>query len=93
MRLDDFYPEALDAAKRMQHLANGPMLTDIEQLNQAGQLLADRETWDGPRAQRFRSEWQGMHVSLMEAQKAICQLRVQANEILLDVLAAGGMTR
>jgi len=84
--------DALDAGTRLKRLVEGQLGDDIEKLDREGGTMSDPAHWEGPRAQEFRAEWEKMDGSLREAQKAVLQLRDQADRILKAIMEAGGFT-
>jgi uncharacterized protein YukE len=74
----------------MQQVINGPLMEQIDALNQQGQTLSDPDVWDGRLASQFRSDWPQMHKSLLQTKEAVEQLRANAKQINDDIMRAGG---
>jgi hypothetical protein len=83
-------PEAVQAAQRLQSILSGSLTGDLRQLQQLGQTLANPADWDGPIAARFRSEWPNEERALQQAVTNLETLQKQVQQILRNIMAAGG---
>lgn len=82
--------EGVQALRRMRDIINGPLLEQINSLNQQGQLLSQPNVWDGQLASRFRSQWPDMDRALKTLQQQLEELRQQSEQINQNILRAGG---
>ena len=82
--------EGVQALRRMRDIINGPLLEQINSLNQQGQLLSQPNVWDGQLATRFRSQWPDMDRALKTLQQQLEELRQQSEQINRNILSAGG---
>ena len=83
-------PEAVQAAQRLQAILSGSLTGDLRQLQQLGQTLSNPNDWDGPIASKFRGEWPNEEKALQQAITNLEQLQKQAQQILQNIMKAGG---
>ena len=83
-------PEAVQAAQRLQAILAGSLTGDLRQLQQLGTTLSNPNEWDGPIAVRFRGEWPNEERALQQAITNLEQLQKQAQQILQNIMRAGG---
>lgn len=82
--------QAEQAIQKMQQIINGPLIDQINQLNQQGQTLSEPNVWDGRLAQEFRNRWPDVHKTLVQAQKDLEELRAKVQQINENIMSAGG---
>jgi uncharacterized protein YukE len=81
---------ALDAARQLQQVINGPLADQIELLNRQGQVLCDPNLWDGNQARLFRQEWPQHLQNLRRTQESLNQLRATVERAIQNIMLAGG---
>ncbi len=81
---------AREAIERFQRIVQGPLLQQIADLNREGQILSDRNNWDGRLAAQFRAHWAETHQKLVAIQGALEDLRRQVAQINQNIMQAGG---
>jgi uncharacterized protein YukE len=82
---------AAASIKMMEKIINGGLHDQITALDAEGKNLSQPEIWDGTLANQFRSEiWPSAHKALIEAQKALEELRTQIQLINQNIMTAGG---
>ena len=81
--------EAITSAQRLQQILSGTLTVDLRQLQQLGSTLSNANEWDGPVAQRFRSEWPNESKALQQAITNLEALQKQAQQILQNIMKAG----
>ena len=70
---------------------NGGFSEQITQLDNHGRTLSDPNNWDGPLAQRFRSEtWPQTKTALDKAKTELDELQKQLDQIARNIMSAGG---
>jgi uncharacterized protein YukE len=74
----------------MQRIINGGLTDQIRALNAEGQKLSDPNSWDGPLARQFRSDWPDVHRKLVAMADELDRLRTRVQRINDDILRAGG---
>ena len=84
---------AIAAAHKMQQIINGPLVDQITQLNNQGQILMDPSAWEGRLAGQFRSEWPEVNTTLMKMKDSLEELRVKVQRINKDIEESGGGLR
>ena len=83
--------EARSTIQQFQALVNGGLADQVSQLDQQGQILCDPNVWDGPLAMQFRnSVWPECNTSLKNTLDALHQLQARMQQIVNDIMAAGG---
>ena len=82
--------EARQAITKMQQIINGPLLDQITQLNNQGQILSNPNVWDGRLASQFRSDWPEVNATLIKAKNALEELRTSVQKINENIMTAGG---
>ena len=83
--------EAKAAIGQMQGIINGGLTDQISQLDNQGRVLSDPNVWDGPLADRFRSQtWPETRQALERAKAELEQLRGQLRQISTNIFTAGG---
>jgi len=83
-------PEAISSAQRLQQILSGSLTSDLRQLHQLGTTLSNPNDWDGPIASRFRGEWPNEARALQQAIANLETLQKQAQQILTNIIRAGG---
>jgi hypothetical protein len=84
-------PEAVQAIQKMQQIIAGGLTDQVRQLDAQGRTLSDPSTWDGPKANDFRSQvWPQVNSALQKAVTELTDLRTRLDGIQRDILAAGG---
>jgi uncharacterized protein YukE len=81
---------ARDAITSFQRIVTGPLLQQIGELNAQGQILSQRDNWDGRLAAEFRGHWSETHQKLIGIQQALEELRKQIHQINQNIMQAGG---
>jgi uncharacterized protein YukE len=81
---------ARDAITQFQRIVNGPLLQQITDLNNQGQVLSQPNNWDGRLATEFRGHWSETHQKLIGIQQALEELRKQVHQINQNIMQAGG---
>jgi uncharacterized protein YukE len=81
---------ARESITKFQNIVNGPLLDQINALNQQGQLLSDRNNWDGRLASEFRTNWTDTNQKLRAVQQALEELRRNIAQINQNIMQAGG---
>ena len=71
------------------YVISGTLTVDLRQLQQLGSTLSYANEWDGPVAQRFRSEWPNESKALQQAITNLEALQKQAQQILQNIMKAG----
>jgi uncharacterized protein YukE len=82
--------QARDAIQKFQQIVNGPLLEQINALNNQGQLLSQPDVWDGNLARQFRGEWPGINQKLMATKNTLEELRGKVDQINQNIMQAGG---
>ena len=82
--------EAEQAIVKMQQIINGPLVEQITQLNNQGEILSNPSVWDGRLAGEFRNRWPEMNNALQQAKSSLEELRTQVQRINEDIMRAGG---
>ena len=83
-------PEAIAEANRMRSIIEGGLESQLRALGMAAQRLSDRNVWDGPHAENFRSMWAEIDPRLRQAQADLLELRNWIHGVATQILAAGG---
>ena len=81
--------EAITSAQRLQQILSGSLTSDLRQLQQLGATLSAPTEWDGPQAQKFRSQWPGQNQALQRAISNLETLQQQAQQVVQNILRAG----
>lgn len=82
---------AKDAIQKLMSTINGGFTTEITNLDSQGKILSDPNNWDGPLAQRFRSEtWPQTKTALDKAKTELDELQKQLDQIARNIMSAGG---
>jgi uncharacterized protein YukE len=81
---------ARQAISRFQSIVNGPLLEQINELHNQGQILSQPNNWDGQLASQFRDHWSNTHGKLLQIQRALEELRQQVAQINQNIMQAGG---
>ncbi len=81
---------AKETIVKMRQVLTGPLMEQIQQLQQQGQVLSDANVWDGQLAIDFRGRWPEMHQSLVKTQQALEELRQSIEKINQNIMSAGG---
>ena len=83
--------QAKMSIQRIQSIVNGGLSDQITQLDQQGRLLSDPNVWDGPLAERFRSQdWPQVKSALDRMQQELNELREHLAQISTNIMQAGG---
>ena len=83
--------QAKQAIQTLQSIINGGFTDQISQLDAQGRTLSNPDVWDGPLAQKFRSDtWPQTKTALDKAKSELEQLRTQLNSISTNIFTAGG---
>lgn len=83
--------QAKSSIQQIQNIINGGLTDQINQLNTQGQTLSDPNVWDGPLAERFRSQtWPETRQALEKAKTELEELRQQLQQIATNIFTAGG---
>ena len=83
-------PEAIASADRMRQIITDGLGAELSALEDAAGQLSDPAVWDGPHAQRFRSEWQAIAPNLRRTQADLAALRDWIHQVADSILVAGG---
>lgn len=81
---------AKETITKMQQVINGPLLEQIQQLANQGNILSDPNVWDGQLAIQFRGRWPETHQQLVKTQQALEELRRNIEQINRNIMTAGG---
>jgi len=81
--------EAITSAQRLQQILSGSLTSDLRQLQQLGTTLSTPTEWDGPQAQKFRSEWPGQNQAMQRAITNLESLQKWAQQVVQNILRAG----
>lgn len=81
---------AVQSVKRMQSIINGSLLDQIAALDAEGKTLSDPNVWDGNLAIQFRNEWPTIDATLRRTKDQLEELRGQMEQIVNNILLAGG---
>ena len=82
---------AKQSIQRMQQIIVGGLSEQIYALDAEGKNLSQPEIWDGTLAGQFRGDvWPSTHRALLEAQKALDELRSKISLINTNIMTAGG---
>lgn len=83
--------QAKSAISQLQSIINGGLTDQLSQLDSQGRVLSDPNVWDGPLAERFRSQtWPETRAALERAKTELEQLRGQLQQISTNIFSAGG---
>lgn len=83
--------QAKSAIQQIQNIINGGLTDQIAQLDSQGKVLSDPNVWDGPLAERFRSQtWPETNQALQKAKSELEDLRNQLQQIATNIFTAGG---
>lgn len=83
--------QAKASIQQIQAIIDGGLTDQINQLNSQGQTLSDPNVWDGPLADRFRSQvWPETSNALDRARAELEELRTQLQQIATNIFTAGG---
>lgn len=83
--------QAKAAIQQIQSIINGGLTDQISQLDAQGRVLSDPNVWDGPLAERFRSQtWPETRAALEKAKTELEELRGQLQQISTNIFQAGG---
>lgn len=81
---------ARESIVRFQTIVNGPLLQQISELHNQGQILSDPNNWDGRLASEFRTHWSDTHQKLLLVKQTLDELRQQIATINQNIMQAGG---
>ena len=81
--------EAITSAQRLQQILSGSLTSDLRQLQQLGTTLSTPTEWDGPQAQKFRSEWPSQSQAMQRAITNLESLQKWAQQVVQNILRAG----
>ena len=81
---------ARDAITAFQAIVTGPLLDQITQLHNKGQVLSQPENWDGRLATEFRAPWIETLQRLLGVKQNLEDLRTQIQQINQNIMQAGG---
>jgi len=81
---------ARQSIQSMQRIINGGLTDQIRALNAEGQRLSEPNTWDGPLARQFRTEWPDVRRKLVAMADELERLRSRVQRINDDIMRAGG---
>jgi len=82
--------EARRAIQNLQRIINGDLIDTITALNREGQVLSQREVWDGNLAMQFRDLWPDIKAKLDETKTKLEELRGKVQDINKNIMTAGG---
>lgn len=83
--------QAKTAITQIQSIIAGGLTDQITQLDSQGRVLSDPNVWDGPLAERFRSQtWPETRQALERAKTELEELRNELQQISSNIFAAGG---
>ncbi len=85
-------PNAIQAAQTLKSVIANGLQDALRQLdNQAGDILSSPAEWSGRSAKHFRENvWPPVNTSLAQARQKLDELALQVDQVLGDVMAAGG---
>ncbi len=83
---------AVQAAKTLKAVIANGLQDALKQLDfQAGDVLSSPAEWSGRRAKDFRENvWPPINTALGQTRQKLDQLAAQVDQILAEVMAAGG---
>ena len=81
---------ARQAITKMQQIINGGLVDQIQSLKSQGDILCDKNNWDGQLATQFSSEWPNTVSALNKAQQQLEELRANVQKINQNIMTAGG---
>ncbi len=83
---------AVQAAKTLKTVIANGLQDALRQLDtQAGDILSSPAEWSGRRAKNFRENvWPPINTALGQTRQKLDELAAQVDQILADVMAAGG---
>ena len=82
--------EAASAATQMGSILNSGLSSEISKLDSQGKILSEPNTWDGPHAQTFRSQWPQINTTLTRLLGQLQQLQTAVKNVNSDIAQAGG---
>lgn len=82
---------AIQAVKQFLNIIDNQLQGAFNQLNQAGNTLADGQHWKGGDANQFQSQiWPVAQKDIKQMQSSLTDLQTQVNKVLGNIMTAGG---
>ncbi|TMC13012.1 MAG: hypothetical protein E6J41_01435 [Chloroflexi bacterium] len=81
--------QAVRAAKAMQQLLDGHLVTNLQAVRASGSALSNPAVWDGPAARDFRTTWPGTRAALDQALTQVQAMQSQAVQVTRAIELAG----
>lgn len=83
-------PEAHQTARDMANLISGELTGTTTRLKEQGQILADKQNWDGGLATQFSGTlWPGVETALQNMLMQLDELQIAIKTVNQNIAAAG----
>ncbi|RLP06415.1 pyrophosphorylase [Propionibacterium australiense] len=83
----------MNSINQIRSTTNGGLSNELTELKTCGETLCDKNNWDGPLADKFRSDtWPATRTALDQMVEKLNELQQQTSQIQQAIMSAGGST-
>lgn len=84
---------AQNAISQIASTTDGGLSDQLTSLKAQGEILCDKNNWDGPLADKFSNDtWPATRTALDQMVQKLQELQQQTSQIQQDIMSAGGST-